>query len=59
MLTPSLALHSSYLGDIAIGHFSLEANYDRSSTIRGELRPAKIFRGEFLNLEVNFRGELF
>ena len=34
---PVLLFNPSYLGDIESGPFLLEANYDGSSTIRGEL----------------------
>jgi hypothetical protein len=37
MLRARLALDSSYLGKIEFGPFFIEANYDRSSTIKGKL----------------------
>ncbi len=51
---PVLLFNPFYLGDIESGPFLLEANYDGSSTIRGDLWSAKIFRVQFLYLESNF-----
>jgi hypothetical protein len=53
MLRARMALVSSYLGENEFGPSFIEASYDRSSTIRGKLCPARIFRGKFLNLEAD------